>query len=259
MQRHITALRAVFYRNVLILRRYAFNTVSSLVTMYIMFMVMFQGAKNLGGQAINSGDTLEAMIIGYLLWMMAIMAYSELSWDLHNQAQVGTLEQLYVSPIGFKWLNIYNLLTNLLLQFVYAGVMLGAIIATTGKKLNVDVVSIVPIFFLALLAAYGIGFIMGGLALIYKRIQSFFQILQFVFIAFLTLPWSKFPWAKYLPLSMGSALLKDVMVHGQRLWELPTSDLLVLVGTGLFYLLVGIGVFAYAEHVAKEKGLLGHY
>ncbi|MBT9135699.1 MAG: hypothetical protein DDT34_00759 [Firmicutes bacterium] len=259
MQRQLIAFQAVLFRNVIELKRYAFNTISMLVSLYVMFMILFFGLQRLGGAALAAGDTLEGLLVGYLLWTMAIMAYSELSWDLNAQAQVGTLEQLYISPIGFGRLNAYSLLCNLVLQFGYAAIILAVLMVSTGKYLHVDLVSIVPLFIVTLMSAYGVGFAVGGLALIYKRIQAFFSIFQFVFLAFLTLPWAQFPWARFLPLSMGNALLREVMIHGRRIWELDPTHLMVLVGTGVFYLALGIMAFAWSERIARDKGLLGHY
>ncbi len=56
--------------------------------------------------------------------------------------------------------------------------------ATTGKWMNLDFVSLVPLLAITLLGAYGFGFALGGLALVFKRIQALFQIMQFVFIGF---------------------------------------------------------------------------
>jgi len=259
MQRHLVAFRVILYRNIIELKRYAFNTLSMIVSMYAMFMILFFGAQHLGGAALAAGNTLEGMLVGYLLWTLSIMAYSELSWDLNAQAQVGTLEQLYISPFGFSLLNAYSLLCNLVLQFGYAAIMLGLLLVSTGKELHIDLVSIVPIFALALMSAYGVGFTVGGLALVYKRIQAFFSIFQFVFLAFLTVPWAQFPWARFLPLSMANFLLREVMIHGKRLWELESVHLVTLVGVGVFYLGLGVLLFGVSERIARSKGLLGHY
>jgi len=259
MQRQLIAFRVILFRNIIELKRYAFNTASMLVSLYVMFMILFYGAQRLGGAAIAAGDTLEGLLVGYLLWTMAIMAYSELSWDLNSQAQVGTLEQLYISPIGFSRLNAFSLLCNLVLQFGYAAIILVVLMVSTGKYLNVDLLSIIPIFILALMSAYGIGFAVGGLALIYKRIQAFFSIFQFVFLAFLTAPWSQFPWARFLPLSMGNFLLREVMVHGKAIWELDPVNMFILVATGLVYFGLGVFAFSLSERIARDKGLLGHY
>ena len=259
MQRYLIAMRAMITRNLINMRRYMFNTISGLVTMYIVFMLLFMGVRGIGGAALAGGTTLEGLIVSYLVWVLSISAYSDLAWDLNQEAQVGTLEQLYISPIGFNCLNAFNLISGLGLSFVIAAVLLTLMMLTTGTYLNLDLVSVVPLMITALLSVYGIGFAMGGLALIFKRIQAFFQIFQFVFVAFLALPLDHFPWAQFLPLTMGGHLLRQVMVQGTRLWELPATSLAVLALTGVCYLALGLTVFEWSVRIAKRKGLLGHY
>ena len=259
MQRYIIAMRAMITRNLINMRRYMFNTISGLVTMYIVFMLLFMGVRGIGGAALAGGTTLEGLVVSYLVWVLSISAYSDLAWDLNQEAQVGTLEQLYISPIGFNWLNAFNLISGLGLSFVFAAVLLTLMMLTTGTYLNLDLVSVVPLMVTALLSVYGIGFAMGGLALVFKRIQAFFQIFQFVFVAFLALPLDRFPWAQFLPLTMGGHLLRQVMVQGTRLWELPATSLAVLALTGVCYLALGLTVFEWSARIAKRKGLLGHY
>lgn len=41
-----------------------------------------------------SGESLEGLVVGFLVWTFAIAAYSDLSWELMREAQQGTLEQL---------------------------------------------------------------------------------------------------------------------------------------------------------------------
>jgi len=259
MGQHITALEAVIQRHLINLRRYAFDSISGLVTMYIVFMVIFFGVRGIGGPALAAGTTLEGILVGYLLWSLAIMAYSELSWDLNNEAQMGTLEQLYVSPIGFKWINAYSMISNLIFQFVLSGILLTLMMISTGKYLNIDIISILPLFLLALGSAYGIGFAVGGLALIYKRVRSFFQIVQFIFVAFIAVPIEQFPPIVYMPLSMTNYLLRRVMVDGLSIWELNGGELLIGVVTSVVYLVLGLLAFSKCEQIAKNKGLLGHY
>jgi len=259
MQRYLVAMRAMIARNLINMRRYVFNTISGLVTMYIVFLLLFLGVRGIGGAALAGGTTLEGIVVSYLLWVLSISAYSDLAWDLNQEAQVGTLEQLYISPIGFNWLNAFNLISGLGLSFVFAAVLLTLMMVTTGTYLNLDLVSVVPLMILALLGVYGIGFAMGGLALVFKRIQAFFQIFQFVFVAFLALPLDRFPWAQFLPLTMGGHLLRQVMIQGVRLWELPATSLAVLALTGVCYLALGLAVFEWSARIAKRKGLLGHY
>jgi len=252
-------LKAVCTKSLIELRRYLFNTVSSLVTMYIVFVLLFFGAKALGGPTVQTGDTLEAIVVGYLVWVFSIMAYSDLAWNITSEAQIGTLEQLFLSPTGFAWVQTSLLVGRFLINVVFASVLLLVMMATSGYWLNVDLVSLVPLLLVTIAAPYGFGFLMGGLALIFKRIQASFQILQFVFFAFLAVPVGKYAAARFLPLVLGNSLIHRVMVDGARIWELPAGELTTAGVVGLVYLAAGVATFGYCVNVARNRGLLGQY
>ncbi|HHY98373.1 MAG TPA: ABC transporter permease [Firmicutes bacterium] len=254
----IVALQAIVRRNITMMTRYIFNTLSGFVSIYLIFCFIFFGMKAFAKPGPSLDSSLEGTVVGFFVWTLALFAFSELSWDLINEAQTGTLEQLYLAPCGFKWLSIFNLLTNLTVNIVASTILLLAMMATTGRWLNLDIISIVPLLLMTVLTAYGVGFALGGLALIFKRIQAFFQIMQFVFIGCLVIPW-RLAWAKFLPLSLGNALIYRIMADGVRLWELPLGDVLMATGIGLGYLTLGLLVFSACERAAKGRGLLGHY
>jgi len=130
---------------------------------------------------------------------------------------------------------------------------------TSGRWLHLDALSLLPLTLITIMAAYGLGFILAGLAVVFKRIQSLFQILMFVFVAFLAAPVAKHVWMKLLPLALGNQLLRKVMVDGLRVWQLPADDVLLAVGVGAAYLLVGLAFFSYCLKVAQDRGMLGHY
>ena len=241
------------------MKRYPFNMISTLVTVYMIFLGIFLGVKYLGGSSIAMGDTLEGIIVGYSLWTVAIFAFSDLSWDLTNEAQMGTLEQMYLTPAGFAWAQAGYLIGDLVFFSIFQVAMIVLMMLTTHRFLHFDLVSILPILLFSLAPAYGVGFAVGGLALVYKRIQAFFQIMQFVLLGFLVVPVSRLPWARFLPMTEGNALLREVMAHGKSLLQLPAADLLILAVTGVVYLGLGLLAFSWAERVARRKGLLGQY
>ncbi|MEW6522793.1 MAG: ABC transporter permease [Bacillota bacterium] len=258
MREKITVFRAVFVRNLIMMRRYMANTLSGIITIYIVFMLLFLGVQAMTGGAFAIGaTTLEGLVVGYLVWTFAMVGYQDLAWGITNEAQMGTLEKLYLTPIGFRWVNGFSQISGLLVNFAIVGVLLALIMLTTGVSLRVDIVSVVPLLLVTVSAAYGLGFAMGGLALIHKRIQSAFQIVQFVLVAFIAAPAS--PWSRLLPLNLGSRLLTSVMVHGVRLWELPPWDVMISLVVGVAYLWLGLVIMAYHERKARDRGLLGHY
>lgn len=92
------------------LRRYAFNTVSAIVTLYIVFVVMFFGAQAVAGPAETFGSTMEALVVGSLVWVFALIGFGNLGQSVTQEAQQGTLEQLFLSPWGFGWVALGRLL-----------------------------------------------------------------------------------------------------------------------------------------------------
>jgi len=254
-----TVLKSCWKQCYLINMRYWFNMLSGVITLFIVFLLLFMGTKAIGAGAFTIGDTLEGLFAGYVVWAIVLMGFQDLAWGITNEAQAGTLEQLYLSPVGYRWIGVFMQSCNMLLNLVFMTIMVVLMALFTGQPVHLDGVSLVPLFIAIYLQANGLGFALAGLALLYKRISAFFQVVQFAVIGLLVMPWSRFPWAKYLPFSMGRYLLQEVMMDGLRLWQVPVRYIAVLVLVTVVNLGVGLALFALAETRAKEKGLLGQY
>ncbi|MCL6580026.1 MAG: hypothetical protein K6U08_00185 [Firmicutes bacterium] len=249
---------AVLRKSVLEGFRYLFNLVTGLITLYLFFLMVFLGSRWLV-PGLDLGSTTEALVVGFSVWMFTLFAYQDICWGISTEAEVGTLEQLHLSPAGFTWVSTCLALSRFLMNLIPLGLLTVLMMLTTGRWLHLDLVSLIPLLVLTLLPAYGFGYLMGGLALVFKRIQNSFQILQFIFVAFMATPSGTFPWARFLPLNLGTQMLRAVMGEGLALWDLPASDLVTLAVVGVAYLSLGLGAFAYCTRVARDRGLLGHY
>ena len=248
---------ASFRKRVVLLVRYPVNTVSTLVTLIIVFMLLFYGGKAVAPAAIS--DTIEGIIVGYLLWSMAMSAYQGLSWNVTREAQWGTLEQLFMSPFGFGRVMLVKTLTNLAESFLWGAATLAFMLLVTGQSLALDPLTVLPLGALAILPAVGVGFVFGGLAIRFKRIENAFQLVQFVFIGLISAPVGEYPVLKWLPLAQGSYLLRRAMEDGIALWNLPADELGVLVLTAVVYLGLGFAAFTYCQRWARREGVMGHY
>jgi ABC-2 type transport system permease protein len=194
-----------------------------------------------------------------MIWIFAIFAYSELSWVLLQEAQQGTLEQLSMSPVGLGKVLLSRLSAAVVYHLLIVTLFLFMMMVSTGKWLNLDILSILPLILLTISGVLGIGFIMGGLALVFKQVQASFQILQFVFVALIAAPPDKFPFVKYLPLSWGTRLIAKVMIGNTSILEIPPAELLFLLINSVFYFSLGYVFFKLFERQARDRGLLGHY
>lgn len=259
--RYLALFKAQLKMRYIYLKRYYFDTLSMIITMFLVFLIIFYGAMALlgGVTPTDSGDTLEGIVVGFMVWTFALVAYANLSWGMIEEAQQGTLEQLYMSPLGFGWVNIFRVAANFIVNALMVIVVLLLMMATTGKWLNLDVPSLIPLILLTVAGAYGIGFFMGGLALVFKRVQSALQVLQFVLVIFIAAPLGWLPFMKFLPLSLGTRLIGMVMIEERSLLQLPPGDVLFLIGNSAFYFGLGFLIFKLFENVARDRGLLGHY
>lgn len=242
-----------------LMARYRFDTIMRLSTFYIFFLLAFMGAETMGGANPNFGQTVGGLVVGFMVWTLTTIAFSEFSAALGAEAGQGTLEQLAMSPTGLGRVLLSRAAASLAFQLLIGVVFLFVMMATTGTWLHLNVPSILPILLLTVGGVLGIGFLMGGLTLLYKQTGALLGLVQFGFLALLAMPVKEYPLLKLAPLSWGNHLLSRVMVEGLSLSTLPRGDLLILVASTAAYMLLGGIVFKICVDKARERGLLGQY
>ncbi len=191
----------------------------------------------------------------------------KLFWRLLAEIQSGTLEQVYLSPLP-SWL------------VAAAGRVVAALIETLIVMAGIySIVSaFVPLHYhwspaallpAALLIATGVGYslIIGGLTLVWKRIQMLqegFLLLVMIFaisaLPVLTVPGWFAGLGRVFPVTSAVASLYRVLIARQpatALWG--TGGLAWLLVTAAAYLAAGILAFRLGERTAKTRGMLGRY
>ncbi|WP_244605239.1 ABC transporter permease [Halorussus halobius] len=244
-------------KRVLLMVRYPVNFLTDIAQFLLLFLAVFYGGRAIAPAAIS--DTIEGIIVGFLLWTLALSGFSGLSWNVTRESQWGTLEQLFMSPYGFGRVMFAKTVVNVLVSFLWGAITLAFMMAVSGRWLALDPLTVLPLSVLALAPALGVGFALGGLAIRFKRIENVFQVMQFAFVGLIAAPVGQYPLLKWLPLAQGSQLLQTAMRDGVRLWALPTDELGVLVVTGVGYLALGYVVFGYCQRWARREGVMGHY
>jgi ABC-2 type transport system permease protein len=253
--RHLA--RAVLFREYLIFVRYPANAIGGIVISLFFFGLLFYGGQMVAGQALT--DSLEGIIVGYFLWTLSVGAYSAISNDIASEVQWGTLERHLMTPFGFAPVVLLKGVAKVVRTFVTSSIILAAMLLVSGSALELNVVTVVPVATLAIVSVLGLGLAAGGVAILYKRIGNWLNLLQFGFIVLISAPAFDLGWTRFLPLAQGSALLQRAMVDGTRLWEFPLGDLAVLCAVAVGYLLVGYVVFQRATRRARRLGVLGDY
>lgn len=132
-------------------------------------------------------------------------------------------------------------------------------VLTTGQTFAVDLLSVAPVVVLSITPVLGIGFVFGGAALRFKRVEQVFNLIQFAFIALIAAPVSEYPSLKALPLAQGRYLLRQVMTGGEHFWTIPPGELGILAAVAVGSFFAGYAVFQVMTDRARDAGVMGHY
>lgn len=257
MSEYLTLATAVARKELVVRYRYFLNTLGSFLMLYILFLLVFFGGREFGVQAVTQSTT--GIVVGVFLFAVAQIAFSRIAFDVTDEAQWGTLERLFLTPFGFETILVLKSAVTVVITLVIGGVFLAAMLLVAGVSLSAPPVTVLVVGAGALSSVVGLGFVLGSLAILYKRVENLFNLLQFGFVAVLAAPLDAHPVVQFLPLSFGNHLLGVVIRENRPLWALPPSDLLFLFGHGLAYVLVGVVCVRYVAGVARDRGALSHY
>lgn len=243
--------------------RYKFNTITNLLILYILFMVMFSGIRgfgiSLGVSPVDMGDNLEGFIVGYFLWTIIMAAYSDIAYSIVNDASKGTLEQLNMSNMSLSRILVVRSFSNLLLDIVFSIILLLIIMQATNHWLEIKILSILIPVFIGIFSILGIGLICGGLALIFKKVQSLLNVIQYFLIGLVAVFPESNIMSGLLPFNYAARGVFSTMMGGCSFMDFRAVDYGIMVGNSLLYFILGLIIFNQCVKVAKRRGLLGQY
>src|SRR5690606_831386 len=111
-----------------------------------------------------------------------------------TEATRGTLEQLYMTTTPAWYILLARMVATLLVNVVIISAMVALSMLTARQWLHLDLLAVAAILPAVLLGVIGLGFVVAGLAIVYKQIQALLQVVQFVFMAMAFVPLSAAPW-----------------------------------------------------------------
>jgi ABC-type multidrug transport system permease subunit len=120
------------------------------------------------------------------------------------------------------------------------------------------------VFSLTLTGAFGLVFIITGLHLMYKNVSTITYALatSLLFLTGAIVSFEGIPilyiFSRFLPLSAGIDLLRDLLIAGQSP-PMLSQDFLMLLGNTAVYLTLGWFVLSWAQKRALLDGSLAHY
>lgn len=231
---------------------------------FLVFIAALVILSGISGGGYGKEEQLLVMV-GWLTWVVASDCMSELPYSISEEAQVGTLEQICLAPIplaGILTLRSLAYFVGVGAKGILAAVLLAFFIApfSAGPTLIV-------LFLISLVGAYGLGFLFAGIALVFKRTQALvglvFSLMIFLtgsLVSLASLGWIFQILKIALPLTWGISLMREALTSGKTLSLLAQSgDLIGLCVHSLTYLVIGLIIFTLGYWRARSKGTLAHY
>lgn len=250
------------YKGLLIAWNYKFETFLQMVMMGVVFI----GIGFIIGGGKLSTEQLTYTLVGYSIWLYSSIVISSMCRDLLGEAQAGTLEQLFMSPVSVSLILIGRSFSTLITATI--NILLFMIVILWGLKINISVPwQAFIIFALTMAGLFGFGFVIAGATLVFKRVGELAGLTAnaLLFLNGSMLPVEQFPkwlalFSKTLPTTQGIILLRNTLLDMKPLYDLwQDGSLLYLCSQSIIYFFGGLLVFIWCVRRAKVQGTLGYY
>src|SRR5712691_1266685 len=232
----------------------------------ILFGLFFLAITFAMGRGAFHKEQVAALLLGFVGYIFFHMQTNRLFWGLLAEMQSGTLEQMYLSPLP-SWLLTIGLQVASIVEAAISALVLSLFIELVVQvPIPLHWAVVLPLVLLVLSSA-GYSLILGGLTLLFKRLEVLKELFQLVVLIFggVLVPLDRMPgWmatiARFLPLTPGIDVLRKTLLDQVSLGTLAgDGTLLWLVGSAAAYLALGIVIFRWCERIAKRRGTLGQY
>lgn len=237
------------------MRQYWVETVFGLLFLSGIFLALFFGIK-IFVQGGENAVSLDGLMMGYIIFTFYSGAYNGVPETLGDYTQKGFLEQLYMTPFGFASILIARVLATLFVSMLATIVLSYFAMGVSGNWIDLNFLILMPLLFLAAPSIIGIGLIVGGLTLVYKRLGIISNLAMLGIIGLVSVPALPLSAASFLPLASGAHLARLVILENH---SLQLGSLLIVTLNSVFYLALGMIIYKRFERTAKKKNLIGQY
>lgn len=240
-------------------KRYFFNTLLEVISLYIVLMGLLLGFSMVGGEVDHFEEKMEYVVAGYIIWIISYTAVQAIGYEVYNDLQRGTLDQLYMTPLPVWQIMLGRMVGNVMFRIVGVVLLLLLSMVTTGIYLYFDLLTLLPIFLVTLISMFGVGYMVAGLCLLLKQVSNLLMFSQLLMMSVIYIPLESAPYLKYLPFIYGVDLLKKTMLYEAHLIDFSLWQYGFLALNSLFYFILGIYCYSHCEKTALDRGILGKY
>ena len=245
-------VRIEFVRSLWFLKRYPFDTVVGFVSFGVIFFLLLGAGQVVAGTA-PTKEGISQLILTYILGFLVLEQVSNPSQTISQESRNGMLEHLFMSGHALPVVFVARAVGGLLTTFLTMGVLAVALLLLTGTTLNWSALMLLPTLSM-LLSALGLGLMLGGVAILFKKTESVFFFVQLLMFA-LTSSAAPVAWWQYLlPIAPSAGFVRAIANNATYSLE----GLLLTALSALVWLIAGVLVFQFGLRLAQQRGLLGH-
>ena len=219
--------------------RYRFGMISDLLVYFALFTVfMVTDSGNSYAQTYHYGNYKELVLLGYVAWIYAISAISNVAGSLQSELTHGTLYKKVSSKYPLQYLFGGLYVSSVLLETITIVIVVIISKFVWGIEFSFHPAFLVPIL-LESLGMYGIGLIQTALLFVTDTVPTSDAILKIT---------------HYIPLTRCNEILRQIAVGGEYTGMLPGLCIVALV-----WLVIGSVFFDVMLKQAKKRGNLLFY
>lgn len=253
-------LLLVEIRRMLVLQvRYPIDFVVGIVLLTFLFYGLLVGAEFITG-ADSFNKNLDGIIVGYAVWMILYAGMNFIPSTIQGEAQRGTLEIIFLSYVSVTKIMLLRSIAESLVSITFTAIILLTLLWITERNVSFSIEIVIPTI-TTVMAAIGVGFIIGGLALEFKQVGQVVVLAQYPLLFLMMTPFERMDsfivkWSLFLPVVPSSITLRELMIV-----ELPflESYYMFAIANGVVYLFLGIWIFSIFSKRARMKGILAGY
>lgn len=196
------------------------------------------------------------MIVGLYTFVIIQEGITGLVSRVSEGKTSGVFEQIIVNPYGSWFILFCKSVAGAVITVFSLFVFVPLAMIITGKYFSINVIKLIFLLISLYMATIGIGFIIGGLTLIFRRLWSFAYLIQFLVLTLIILPSYPFSLYSLLPISPQAMTINKVIAYNLTI---SYKWWIYLYLNGFVYFVMGVLIYKKLEEVAREKGVLGHY
>lgn len=206
------------------------------------------------------------LLVGYVLGTFFFLQVQKYFWRQLGEIQAGTLEQVYLSPLPW-WLlaAVGRSLASILETLFVVGTLYVVVTLTIGVDLDWHLAVLAPVALL-LVGGFGYSLAIGGLTLLWKRVELLNDMLILIvfFLGAVIVSLDDMPaWmaaiGRLLPVTHPITAARHTLLDGHGLALTGDGGLLTMTAVAAAWVAAGVMAFNAASRRVRRDGTLTRY